>query len=195
MRNINLHSAALPALLLAASALAGCSTFRPPQIEYDEPPIEAALLPEPARPVEVVERPVPLPLPGQLMSVEHGGPLPEVGEPPERIEEANAAARIEPVRDGFINLRATGLCGGVGCDVAQPTPARNAGPVCPRRVPGVGTGRPVCQCPTHPCQCRGAARRHDGLLRSNRMSLFAVCRASRRGLARPSQAAKRRSSK
>ena len=75
MKNSNFHSAALPAILLAATALAGCATFRPPQIEYDEPPIEATLLPEPARPVEVVERPVPLPLPGQLMPVEDGGPL------------------------------------------------------------------------------------------------------------------------
>ena len=78
MNNKILHSAVLPAILLSATALSGCSTFRPPQIEYDEPPIEATLLPEPARPVEVVERPVPLPLPGQLMPVEDGGPLPDL---------------------------------------------------------------------------------------------------------------------
>ena len=103
MKRENLQSAAFPAILLAASALAGCATFRPPVIAYDKPPIEATLLPEPARPVKVVERLVPLPLPGQLMPVEDGGPLPDAGEPAERIEEANAAARIEPLRDGFIN--------------------------------------------------------------------------------------------
>lgn len=93
----------LAAILLLASALSACATFRPPEIDYDDPPIEATLLPEPARPIEVVERPVPLPLPGQLMRLDEGEAIPEAGEPPERIEEANAAARIEPVRDGFIN--------------------------------------------------------------------------------------------
>lgn len=43
MNNKILHSAVLPAILFSATALSGCSTFRPPQIEYDEPPIEATL--------------------------------------------------------------------------------------------------------------------------------------------------------
>ena len=103
MKHKNLQSTAFPVIVVAASILSGCATYKPPEIAYDDPPIEATLLPEPARPVEVVERPVPLPLPGQLMPVEDGGPLPEAGEPPDRIEEANAAARIEPARDGFIN--------------------------------------------------------------------------------------------
>ncbi|PZU45062.1 MAG: P-type conjugative transfer protein TrbG [Sphingomonas sp.] len=51
----------------------------------------------------IVEVPVPLPLPGQLK------PLPAIARPLEpaspatRILQANAAARMEPVRDGFIN--------------------------------------------------------------------------------------------
>jgi len=88
--------------LLASSALAGCATFRPPEISYDDP-VEATLLPEPARPIEIVERPQPLPLPGQLMRVDADDREPEPAEPTARVDQANAAARIEPVRDGFIN--------------------------------------------------------------------------------------------
>ncbi len=88
--------------LLAATALGGCATFRPPEISYDDP-VEAMLLPEPPRPVEIVERPQPLPLPGQLMRVDADDQEPESAEPTARIDQANAAARIEPVRDGFIN--------------------------------------------------------------------------------------------
>ncbi|QPC42761.1 P-type conjugative transfer protein TrbG [Kaustia mangrovi] len=90
------------AVLLAATALSGCATFKPPEIAYDEPAIEATLLPEPERPVRIVERTEPLPLPGQLKPVD-GEEEPESTDPAERVTEANAAARMEPVRDGFIN--------------------------------------------------------------------------------------------
>lgn len=90
------------AVLLAATALSGCATFKPPEIAYDEPAIEATLLPEPERPVRIVERTEPLPLPGQLKPVD-GEEEPESADPAERVTEANAAARMEPVRDGFIN--------------------------------------------------------------------------------------------
>ena len=99
-----LHSArASIVVLLTASALSGCATFKPPEIAYDEPPIEATLLPEPERPVRIVERAEPLPLPGQLKPVDVEAPEPESADPAERVNEANAAARMEPVRDGFIN--------------------------------------------------------------------------------------------
>ena len=58
---------------------------------------------DPPGPVRIVERPEPLPLPGQLMRVDDDPKSPEAAEPTERITNANAAARIEPVRDGFIN--------------------------------------------------------------------------------------------
>jgi type IV secretion system protein VirB9 len=89
-------------VLLATTALAGCATFRPPEISYDHP-VEATLLPEPPRAVEIVERPEPLPLPGQLMRIDADDRAPEPAEPTVRVDQANAAARIEPVRDGFIN--------------------------------------------------------------------------------------------
>ena len=55
-------------------------------------------------PVKIVEVPKPLPLPGQLK------PVPEKKEkgkddkqPKERVTEAHALAKIEPVKDGYIN--------------------------------------------------------------------------------------------
>lgn len=103
MTNVNRPLTALPALLLAASTLSACATFKPPEIAYDEPAVEATLLPEPPRPVEIVERPEPLPLPGQLKPVDADDRPPEPAEPTARVTQANAAARVEPVRDGFIN--------------------------------------------------------------------------------------------
>lgn len=90
------------AILAAATALAGCATFKPPEIGYDDP-VAATLIADPPHPVEIVERPQPLPLPGQLMRVDADDRPLEEADPAERIDAANAAARIEPVRDGFIN--------------------------------------------------------------------------------------------
>ncbi|WP_299404795.1 P-type conjugative transfer protein TrbG [uncultured Roseobacter sp.] len=96
-------SAKLPIItLLATSILAGCATFKPPEISYDDP-VAATLVADPPGPVRIVERPEPLPLPGQLMRVDADDRPPEAAEPTERVTNANAAARIEPVRDGFIN--------------------------------------------------------------------------------------------
>jgi type IV secretion system protein VirB9 len=95
------------ALLVSASALAGCATTsaKPPAIAYDDPPpvIAATPAPEPPRPVEVVTIPEPLPLPGQLKPVAEAAPPVEPADPRRRVGAANAAARVQPVRDGFIN--------------------------------------------------------------------------------------------
>lgn len=95
------------ALLVSASALAGCATTlaTPPLITYDDPPVEIAATPapEPPRAVEVVAIPEPLPLPGQLKSVAEAPRVPEPLDPRQRIGVANAAARVQPVRDGFLN--------------------------------------------------------------------------------------------
>jgi P-type conjugative transfer protein TrbG len=53
--------------------------------------------------VRVVELPTPLPLPGQLKPLPKGKAPPEPGDPTVRVNQANAAARVQPVRDGFIN--------------------------------------------------------------------------------------------
>ncbi|MFG1412012.1 P-type conjugative transfer protein TrbG [Xanthobacter sp. VTT E-85241] len=94
---------AILAVLLATTALAGCATMKkPPEISYDDaaPAVQTV---DPASPVRVVELPRPLPLPGQMKPVEESRRAPEPTDPAARVNQANAAARIQPVRDGFIN--------------------------------------------------------------------------------------------
>jgi len=83
-------------------ALGGCATFKPPDISYDDA-APALLAEDPPKPVQVVELPKLLPLPGQLKPVPGAKPRPEPKDPKERVTQANAAARIQPVRNGFIN--------------------------------------------------------------------------------------------
>lgn len=99
--------AASAVLLVSAAALAGCATTsaKPPAISYDDPPMEIAATPaaEPPRAVEVVTVPEPLPLPGQLKPVTESASPPESADPRRRVGAANADARVQPVRDGFLN--------------------------------------------------------------------------------------------
>ena len=93
----------LAALLLSATALAGCATTqKPPEISYDDAPAAVQSVDPPA-PVQVVELPRQLPLPGQMKPVEPSRRAPEPADPTARVNQANAAARIQHVRDGFIN--------------------------------------------------------------------------------------------
>ena len=90
-------------LVLASSVLAGCATFKPPQISYDDEQ-PALLQGEPPKAVQVVELPKPLPLPGQLKPIP--GPrssAPEPRDPRQRVDLANAAARVQPSRSGYLN--------------------------------------------------------------------------------------------
>jgi type IV secretion system protein VirB9 len=88
-------------LVLAAS---GCATA-PPDFAFDEIDFEEAyLLEDEPLPVELVTVAEPWPLPGQLMPLEEeleGAEEPEA--PAERIELANAAARMQPSLDGYLN--------------------------------------------------------------------------------------------
>ncbi len=60
--------------------------------------------PEPIKPVQYVEVPKPLPLPGQLKPVaKRTEPPTAATSPKDRVTAANAAARLEPVKDGYIN--------------------------------------------------------------------------------------------
>jgi type IV secretion system protein VirB9 len=59
--------------------------------------------PEAKREVQYVEVPKPLPLPGQLKPVMGAGGQKDEANPQQRITNANAAARIEPVKNGYIN--------------------------------------------------------------------------------------------
>ena len=96
----------MPALLLSGFTLAACSTFKPPEITYDDPAAtQAVRVSDAPKPVEVVALPTPLPLPGQLKplpDVRRGVP-PEAADPRVRVDQANAAARMQPTRAGYIN--------------------------------------------------------------------------------------------
>ncbi|KXU31253.1 P-type conjugative transfer protein TrbG [Sphingobium sp. 22B] len=107
MTGIPIRRAATAALLISASALAGCATTsaKPPVIAFDDPApaIVATPAAEPPRAVEIVTIPEPLPLPGQLKPVTESPRPPEPADPRRRVGAANDAARIQPVRDGFLN--------------------------------------------------------------------------------------------
>ncbi|HHX2099355.1 TPA: P-type conjugative transfer protein TrbG [Pseudomonas aeruginosa] len=86
----------IPALLLSATMLAGCATNRPPQFSYDAdvpslPVVQAAV---------TDDRPRPLHTP-PAWAVARGGTA--AGTPAGRVENANAAARVEPRREGYYN--------------------------------------------------------------------------------------------
>ena len=97
------RKAGLVALLMSVTALGGCaSKFIPPDINYDEA-TPAKLTVDPPAPVKIVELPRLLPLPGQLKPLPGGKAPPEAADPTARVNQANAVARIQPMRAGFIN--------------------------------------------------------------------------------------------
>ena len=107
MTRMSARHAASAVMLLSVTALAGCATSsaKPPAIHYDDPPHEIAATPaaQPPRAVEVVTIPEPLPLPGQLKPVADSTTPAEPADPRRRVGAANAAARVQPVRAGFLN--------------------------------------------------------------------------------------------
>lgn len=99
-------------VLLGSASLAGCAHFTPPEISYDDTPeISYDDTPRPAvleadspKPVQIVQVPQPLPLPGQLKPLPGGRTVPlEPADPRTRVELANRAARMQPTRSGYIN--------------------------------------------------------------------------------------------
>jgi type IV secretion system protein VirB9 len=99
-----MRSRSLTILLLAGTSLGACSPWKPPQIAYDDTPRPAVLQPDPPKPVEVVEMPKLLPLPGQLKRLPQGKKAgSEVADPRIRVALANGAARVQPTRAGYIN--------------------------------------------------------------------------------------------
>jgi P-type conjugative transfer protein TrbG len=99
-----MRSISLIALLLGSVSLGACSTWKPPEISYDDTPLPAVLQPDPPKPVEIVELPQPLPLPGQLKPIPGVKTAPpERADPRKRVEQANGAARMQPTRAGYIN--------------------------------------------------------------------------------------------
>ena len=100
---------ALPFVLLASASVAACShTWTPPEITYDPaaPAQPAALAPEPAKEVEIVQIPTPLPLPGQLQRLpDSAPPPPEPADPRARIVDPGLAMR--DTRREIVTGRAT----------------------------------------------------------------------------------------
>ncbi len=98
----------LSAVLLASASLAACSTthWTPPEISYDETatPEPAVLAADAPRPLQIVQVPTPMPLPGQLKRVPPArNAAPEPADPRARVEAANSVARVQPSRSGYFN--------------------------------------------------------------------------------------------
>ncbi|MBX9926640.1 MAG: P-type conjugative transfer protein TrbG [Hyphomicrobiaceae bacterium] len=91
---------------LAALVSACATNIKVPEIPLLNSNVYAPAVrePEPKKPVQYVEVPKPLPLPGQLKPVAQPSDAPKVATAPkDRVTAANAAARLEPVKDGYIN--------------------------------------------------------------------------------------------
>jgi len=89
---------------LASVSLGACSsTWKPPEIKYDDTPRQAVLQPDPPKPIKIVEVAKPLPLPGQLKPLPGPKAATDPANPQARVEEANGAARVQPTRAGYIN--------------------------------------------------------------------------------------------
>jgi type IV secretion system protein VirB9 len=93
------------AFTLIVLLLAGCAAHKPkpaPEIPLDA--IKTEPIPAPPLPIEIVEIPKVLPLPAQLVPVpKERIVVKDATDPGKRVVEANASARIEPSRDGFLN--------------------------------------------------------------------------------------------
>jgi type IV secretion system protein VirB9 len=101
--NARIRIYVLPAILMV---LAGCASHPklPPTISLDEP-VAAQKIPDPPKPIDVVEVPKPLPLPDQLkpLSDTDAKPPPEVPDPQARVLQANDQARVAPTTEGYVN--------------------------------------------------------------------------------------------
>lgn len=95
---------ALGSLMIALSACASRGAA-PPQMSYDTDSFEQAVATaEPAKPVELVTIPEPLPLPGQLKPLPGNKRMKERNVPPQmRVNRANRVALQEPTKDGYVN--------------------------------------------------------------------------------------------
>ena len=89
-------------VIASAVVLTACSSTYPDIVLDPDAFDEAALTDNERPPVEFVERVKPLPLPGQLKPIEGDEEAPSL-KPFERIDRANAKAKIEPDLDNYIN--------------------------------------------------------------------------------------------
>jgi P-type conjugative transfer protein TrbG len=100
---VKMSSRLVGVVAVAAIAVAGCASKPPRDIPLDEP-VAAVKIADPPKPVEIVEVPKLLPLPGQLKPVPAvTTTAPEPGDPQDRVKRANATARVEPSRQNYLN--------------------------------------------------------------------------------------------
>lgn len=93
--NLSFRKSVAPVLLLSAM-LASCATSKPPVISYD-----ADVPPLPAIPMAAADaKPKPLHIPPAWTPARGGT---EASTPTARVENANAAARVQPRREGYYN--------------------------------------------------------------------------------------------
>ena len=94
------------AIIFAGAFLTACASKQtpPPVIDLDEPVVQAIPQVEPVKPVQLVEVPTPLPLPGQLKPLDQKlAAHAEMRSPQARIAQANESARIQPTQEGYVN--------------------------------------------------------------------------------------------
>ena len=95
-KNTSFRKSAITAVLLSVTMLESCATYKPPEISYD-----ADVPPLPAVPASVAgDRPKPLHIPPAWTAAK-GGKAADT--PTGRVENANAAARVQPRREGYYN--------------------------------------------------------------------------------------------
>ena len=101
MKPILIMSGAALTLTLSACAV----KQKPPLISYDNDNFKpASIMETPKAPVKIVKLPDPLPLPGQLKPVEKARKkVKQEKDLTKRVAKANRAARLEPVKDGYVN--------------------------------------------------------------------------------------------
>jgi len=88
---------------VAAITIAACASKPPRDIPLDES-VAAVQIADPPKPVEIVEIPKILPLPGQLKPVPAvTTTVHESGDPQDRVKHANETARVEPSRQNYLN--------------------------------------------------------------------------------------------
>src|SRR3984885_7083130 len=99
-----MRSRVMAGVIIAAVTVASCAS-KPQRrdIPLDEL-VAAVKVADPPKPVEIVEVPKVLPLPGQLKPVSAViTTAPESGDPEDRVKHANQTARVEPSRQNYLN--------------------------------------------------------------------------------------------
>ena len=90
-------------VLIMTCVVAACATHKAAEAALDET-TEAVRLPDPPKPVQIMEVPSLLSLPGQLKSLPpRTSEVSELADPVKRVAQANESARIQPSGANFIN--------------------------------------------------------------------------------------------